>query len=292
MNEETANARLSAWAKGTDTALDVMMHFQSGLRVQLIATPKRFFKTCRTDEEVTHVVKRNEGSFDYFPVVEAAVDGRETIVGLIDLVPFMHGENSQGMVKDRMRRLSEDSLIGADASILAFVMEADRHRCRLVVSGSEIIGLVSLSDLQRLPVRAALFAMITQLEITMTNSIRREFDGSDGWIGRLSLSRQLKIEEEMKLSATADSFVDSLLFTQFTDKVTIIRESPLFKGSKTAFKKEMRGIEKLRNLLAHSNNYASTRAAAERVCETLRSINQWVRWLISWPARSDLPGED
>jgi hypothetical protein len=61
-----------------------------------------------------------------------------------------------------MRALPEENLIGADAGILSFVKGADRRGCRLVMSGAEISGLVSLSDLQKLPVRATvLFALIT-----------------------------------------------------------------------------------------------------------------------------------
>lgn len=266
------------------------MNFQDGLPVRLIATPRSSFKTCRADEDLARVVERNAESFDYFPVVDAAEGAQETIIGLIDLVPFMHGETPQGMVKDRMRRISEDSLIGADASILAFVMGADRHRCRLVVSGSEISGLVSLSDLQRLPVRAALFAMITHAEITMASAIRREFNGSDAWIERLSPGRQSTINEEKKKSTTEDTFVDSLLFTQFADKTTIIRKSPLFKESKAAFETEMKVVQKLRDQLAHANDYASTRAAAEHVCKTVRSIVQRVERLTSWPAAAGLSG--
>lgn len=290
MNEERADVRQSAWATRSDSSPELMMNFQDGLPVRLIATPRSSFKTCRMDEDLARVVERNVESFDYFPVVDAAEDARETIIGLIDLVPYMHGVPPQGMVKDRMRRLSEDNLIGADASILVFVMEADRHRCRLVVSGSEISGLVSLSDLQRLPVRAGLFAMITHAEITMASAIRREFNGSDAWIERLSPGRQSKIKEEKQKSATEDTFVDSLLFTQFADKTTIIRKSPLFKESKTAFEADMQVVQKLRDQVAHANDYASTRAAAEHVCRTVRSITQWVDWLTSWPAAAGLSG--
>jgi len=77
--------------------------------------------------------------------------------------------------------LSEDDMIGADASIVAFVRDADRHKCRLVVSGCEINGLVSLSDLQKLPVRAALFTMVTHLEMVMANFIRRHCGAYAEW---------------------------------------------------------------------------------------------------------------
>ena len=43
----------------------------------------------------------------------------------------------------------------------------------------KIFGLVSLSDLQRLPVRAALFGMVTHLESEMMKAIQREFSYSD-----------------------------------------------------------------------------------------------------------------
>ena len=41
--------------------------------------------------------------------------------------------------------------------LLDFVRTADEHSCRLVVDGGRVTGLVSLSDIQKLPVRAALF---------------------------------------------------------------------------------------------------------------------------------------
>jgi len=98
-----------------------------------------------------------------------------------------------------MRPLAEEYLIGADAGIIAFVRNADHQKCRLVISGPEIGGLVTLSGLQRLPVRAALFAMVTQLEMTMA-SIRSEYDGSDGWIERISKDRQLELREKANRS--------------------------------------------------------------------------------------------
>jgi hypothetical protein len=80
----------------------------------------------------------------------------ERIVGLIEFASFMNGAKASGLIRDWMQRLSDENLIGADASILTFVRDADRQRCRLIVAGHEISGLVSLADLQRLPVRAAL----------------------------------------------------------------------------------------------------------------------------------------
>ena len=284
MREEPAVARPGGWwAASSDSSPELATRFQDWLPVRLIATRRSSFRTCGSDANLAEVLASNVEGFDYLPVVQAAEDGKETIVGLLDLAGIRTGKRPQGDVKRRMHPLSENDLIGADASILEFVMGADRQRCRLVVSGSEISGLVSLSDLQKLPVRAALFATITHCEITMTSAIRHEFRSSEAWLDRLSDDRQSKIREEITTSAEDDGFVNSLLFTQFADKVRIIRKSPHFEWSRTKFEKEMESVEKLRNRIAHANDYASTSCAAEEVCRTVRALVKWVDRLNQWP---------
>jgi len=175
-----------------------------------------------------------------------------------------------------MQPLSEENLIGANASILSFVRDADLHRCRLVISDCEINGLVSLSDLQRLPVRAALFTMVTHLEILMSHLIRLEYPNSREWLKQLSPDRQKGIHDEIDASRRDDSFIDDLLFTQFSDKVTIIKKSALISSNKNQFKKELGRVRNLRNHLAHANDYAASRDAARSVCETVRIVDKWI----------------
>jgi hypothetical protein len=196
------------WAAGAgDDPAVTLASFQENLPVRLIATPRSAFKTCRPDEELSALVKRNVESFDYFPVVECA-DGitREGIIGLVEVIPFMRGEEPRGLVRDQMRSLSEENLIGADASLLTFIRNADRQMCRLIVSGPEINGLVSLSDLQQLPVRASLFAMVTHLEITMAQAIRGEFNQSEHWMDRLSMGRKSNLRKKAAAAKSQDTF--------------------------------------------------------------------------------------
>jgi hypothetical protein len=234
---------------------------------------------------------RNEGGFDYFPVIDAAKRGRERIVGLIELVPYMRGKKPEGIVQAHKEPLSEDNMIGADAGILTFVRSADRNSCRLVMSRAEISGLVSLSDLQQLPVRAALFALITHLEMTMADAIRREINGSDEWKKRLPKDRLDKVESQRSAAIAADTLVDDLLLTQFCDKVTIIRKSPRFTGGKGKFEDEMKEAQALRDNLAHANEYAATREAAAKVCDTVRKIEHWIARLSERPS-TQTPGGD
>jgi len=236
------------------------------------------------------VIQRNRSyQFDFLPVLEAESGNNgklARIVGLVELVPFLDRVvNADEFVRPYMRLLSEENLIGANASILSFVRDADRHRCRLVISGCEISGLVSLSDLQRLPVRAALFTMVTHLEILMSHLIRREYPHSSEWLKCLSPDRQQGVRDEIDKSRRNDSFIDDILFTQFADKVTIIKKGKLISSNKNQFKKDLGRVRKLRDDLAHANDYAATRDAARSVCETVRAMDKWIeefaRWLSS-----------
>ncbi|SDR39049.1 hypothetical protein SAMN05519103_02589 [Rhizobiales bacterium GAS113] len=283
----------SAWANssiGNDPDLTVEA-LQSGLTVSLIATKRADFETCIRDEEILTVVNRNRRNrFDFLPVIGATKDRAEVrskIVGLIEIAPLMQSATSDERVFARMRPLSEENLIGADASILAFVRDADRQKCRLVVSGHEISGLVSLSDLQRLPVRAALFGLVTHLEIIMADAIRREFDSTDGWIERLSEGRKAQLQDEIGKATVGDGLVDELLFTQFADKMTIIHRSPYFTFGKNSFKGDLKQVQALRDHLAHANDYAASPRAACEVCSTVRLIDKWNRMLSNWPRSAD-----
>lgn len=271
--------RSRAWAaRAADDPAATLATFQEMLPVRLIATERKALKTCRSDEKLSIVVARNHEGFDYFPVVECADGVPERIVGLVKLVAFMQGLDvePQGFVRDVMQQLSEENLIGADASLLTFIRSADRQMCRLVVSGLEINGLVSLSDLHRLPVRGALFAMVTHLEITLANAIRSEFDQSNGWIGRLSRARKCKVLKKIADAKSQDTFVEELLFTEFGDKVDIVKKSPDFRWSKTEFSADLRKIQLLRNDIAHANDYAASPEAAIQVCKTVRLMDQWI----------------
>ena len=264
-----------------DYPADAIEMFEEGLPVRMIATDRSAFVTCTADDEMESVVARNEVGYDYFPVVRHTTAKRDEIIGLVEAVPLADGSWPSGRVRDRMERLSERNLIGSDASLLEFVRGADQNGCRLVVSGAAISGLVTLSDLQRLPVRAALFAIITHLEMTMAKTIRHEFGGEKSWTEQLSAERRSKLLELIAKAKLGDAFVDPLLFTQFADKVTIIKKSVLFGAEKATFKSDMARIEALRNEVAHSNNYAATRDDAKFVCQTVRQMDRWIACLAS-----------
>jgi CBS domain-containing protein len=257
---------VNRWASGAISGHgDIYKSLHAGLTVDLISTPATDLKTCTPHELISEVTGRNPEDFDFLPVVD---DGR--FVGM-----FHAAKHRDRRTLDTVWRsyspLSEEYLIGANASILDFVLDADQRQCRLVISGSKIIGLVSLSDLQKLPVRAALFALITGFEITMAERIKKSFATDGAWLDLLANGRQKKIEAEKKKAKAEDNYVDSLLFTQFCDKREILKQQ-LAEEQRAGFHESLSRIEALRNSIAHANEYASSLNRAKAVCEIVREL--------------------
>jgi len=262
---------MTGWAKSHfGDHRDGFESLHIGLTVELIATPRRDLKVCSADDRIADVIKENIEHYDYLPVVRSEDD--QKITGLFHTKRLAGNAPPGTTVAEEFTPLSEETIIGADSSILEFISDADRKPCRLVITGVRIVGLVSLSDLQRLPVRAALFALITGFEITMMSAIRRWYGGEDDWIGNLSDDRRSKLEEQRNLSLSKDGLIDSLLLTQFSDKKQLILKRYQGQRSKSSLKEALSKIEKLRNFVAHANDYAASPDQASEVCAVVRKL--------------------
>ena len=245
---------------------------QAGLTVGLVMTDRGSLMTCRPSETVGSLVAKNEiDQFSFIPVVR-----NDGICGLYNAERWFRKRPPEpdARVEEDFESLSEDQLIGADASIQEFVLSAVERPARLVVSSSEIVGLVCLADLHKLPVRAALFGVVTALEMLMIDRIEAAWP--EEWLSLLSPTRRKKVEEKIVSLRKNDTFVSKLLATDFADKVNVIVKQGLLKGSKTSLRKEFREIEKLRNALAHASEFASTRDAAKKVPLTVEATLQFM----------------
>lgn len=257
----------SRWPKD-DFSVTTFATMQASLTVAMIATPRKELRTCDATAVVSEVVAANrKDQFDYLPVV----GGERAIVGMFHARAHRASESVDTIVK-HMEVLSERHLIGADTGLLDFITDADTRPSRLVVAGDGFSGLATLSDLQKLPVRAALFAAITAFEMTMSQVIRERFEHSTAWLSLLTEGRQAKIQEEIERSRKADGIVDELLFTQFCDKGTIVRKAFDLKLSRQVVEKRFSDFQSLRDSLAHANDYAATPDEAKKVCAIVREL--------------------
>ncbi|WP_417480511.1 hypothetical protein [Maricaulis maris] len=239
----------------------------AGLPVEMIMTPRPFF-SCRLDETCRNVKERNAERYSFLPVMNG-----EKVLGLLDARPFFDDQAPDAKVEDRYDRLSEEMLIGADASIWQFIRTADQVETRLVVKGHSVAGLVTLSDLHKLPVRTAMFATLTNLEVCMTTLIGEYlgYDCSD-WLENLAPTRQKLLAGHEARARANDEFLNSLLLTQFCDKREIIAKAGLVDLPPDQLRRDLKDAERLRNFVAHSNDFAQDDLMAQEVCRTARSI--------------------
>ena len=258
------------WANLGDAGPDVLERVQRSLRVDMVMTPRADLRTCRRDETAKAVMARNTERFSFLPVVDDA----ERILGLYEAERWFGKEAPPEEIDDDFESFSEDVVIGADASIIDFVKTADARPTRLVVSGDRVAGLVSLSDLQQLPVRAALFTLITRLEMAMAQRIEKEWHGDDrtGWLELLSVKRRAGIVEAISEARRKDGFVSEIAFSQLSDKATILRKKRLITGGTLSLDRDFKAIQKLRNDIAHANYYAESPKAAREACAVVRKI--------------------
>jgi hypothetical protein len=271
-NEKDDMGANKNWARpafaGAD---DIFETLHSGLTVKLVCTPRHELKTCRRSDLVSEVLKANATDFDFIPVTDDFSDAPR-FVGLLHAADLRENGFSDEPVSSFHLPLGEQYLIGADASILDFVMQADTRPCRLVVSGAQIVGLVTLSDLQRLPVRAALFALVTGFEMTMADFIRTKLPNEAAWMAMLKPKRLDKIQNEISIAQAKDAFVDRLLFTQFTDKAEILKCLNPTGMNCSALERQLKDFQNLRNSLAHANEYAASPDQAKHVCDLVRKL--------------------
>ena len=162
--------------------------------------------------------------------------------------------------------------MGANASILEFVLHADCHPCRFIVAGGRISGLVTLSDLQRLPVRMTLFALLTGFEMTLIEAIKRRYPEEKQWLSLLPQYRQGGVRRAIRRARARDNFVHGLYATNLFDKRLIVQHLPYFGDGGEDLARELRDIKCLRDQIAHADNFALTPERARKACRVARSL--------------------
>jgi hypothetical protein len=125
----------------------------------------------------------------------------------------------------------------------------------------EVIGVISRSDLDKPAARMWLFGLIMLIEISTTNIIRDTWKNNE-WrllITGARLAKAEELQQERKRRKLPSSLLDCL---QFSDKLQIlsrkknfIKESAF--SSVSAAKHSFKGLESLRNNLAHGQDIAN-----------------------------------
>lgn len=254
---------------------------QDSLQVSLIATPREDFVVCRPNHtmgEARAIAAKDD--YDYLPMV---IPYPEVLKGVVPMKTHVRDDLN---VCTFMLPLEEQFLIGADASIVEFARRAHETEFRFVVTKDRVGGLVTISDLQKLPVRASLFALITSLELAMTSAITSAFGSAlADWPEKaLSDDERSRVVKEVVRTQKAGRHVNDLVLTGFPVKVKLTRAALISRGMQSEaddFANVAPRIVILRNHLAHANFLAHTQKAAVQTSKSTDSAARWLDFLTS-----------
>lgn len=226
---------------------------QNRLNVSIIMTPRNELKTCLLTDKIDDLIKNNLEDFSFLPVT----DNSGNIIGVLNL-------KNKKLLKNNLARefyepINEKIIIGGNSNINEFIKNVKEEPFKLVISKNEISGLVTMSDMQKIPVRVSIFSLIIELEIMMSDLISKLYPNEESWMKLLTISRRNKLNEEEIKVKKSDNFVSKIIFTQFGDKAKILEKSKCFSfTTQKQLKKKFEDIRKLRDLVAHSSEFAET----------------------------------
>ena len=263
---------MSNWAAmplGGD-ADSVLSSLEQGLSVGLITTFDPY--CCDVYDDLKEVVGREAlCEFDYLPVKE-----NEEVVGLLHRAKYAT-EDATGLVRDAMCNLRGDLIISANAGILSYIAGAEERPCRLVLQGNQLNGIVTLSDLQKLPVRPALFLLITHVELLMAEWLRTKELSEKKVLDNLIPKRRDGINGKWKDLQRRNLAIDILSATEFVDK-RILLQNLCFPADDVAME-ELEAVGYLRHSVAHAGDYALSPDKAENTIKAVKYARYWIERL-------------
>ena len=247
-----------------------MAGLEAGLLVRHIATFD--LRTCSVDDPAIEVLDDPFLSdFDYIPVRGKA----GSIVGVLGRVV----QPVAGHVAGVMRTLEESLVVSAAAPLISFVRMAGTAPYKLVLTESGIEGIVTRSDLLKLPVRLLLFALVTHLEMLMSEVIRTRYrSGDETWLDVLSEGRRDKVTDKRAELKRLRREPELLELTDFCDKRDIVEALAALGAT---FDGEMKDIELLRNTLAHAGTFINDDNELHLLSRNVEAAEKWIAQLRS-----------
>jgi hypothetical protein len=168
-----------------------------------------------------------------------------------------HEDLTSGVCGDHFRPFTpDDDLVPDTANLIDVVKSLAINQQCFVTILDHVGAIVTLTDLEKPPMRMFLFGMITIIEMTMTEILRQRYP-DDSWqefISEQRLEVAKKLQEERNRRGQQVELIDCL---QFGDKGWIItydeqlREA-LGHKSRRETRNAIKEFETLRNNLAHT----------------------------------------
>ena len=224
--------------------------FMEGFAARDIAEPLLSFDASTSAVEVQRVMERHD-----FDVVGVRREG--CVVGYAERAD--QGEVACG---EHLRPFDDSHLISDSAPLADVVLGLAKSPRIFVRVFGAAGGIITMSDLQKPPVRMWLFGMITLIEMRISRLIEQMCPG-DSWKQHVSEGRLQKAEALLEERRRRNQSLDLLDCLQFSDKGQIVARNEEIRNltrftSRRQMEEAIKALESLRNNLAHSQDILSS----------------------------------
>lgn len=232
--------------------LSDLKNVQGQLTVASIMTQRNEFVCCTANESAQGAIERVPTFFDAIPVLDAA-DARDTsapIIGLLhrNRIPF---RNRLTRAVDCVDRHSIDQAQPSSRSLLVYINRLIGQYVEFVQENDDIVGLVTPYDLERLPVRTALFAQIIDIERLIGVLICERFPNTAEWESLISAGLRGDLRTGLERARAANSSGNPILTMSFAVKLDLLPHCFDRLQLKHFLTEERDEIRMLRNNVAH-----------------------------------------
>jgi hypothetical protein len=237
---------------------------ERSFHVRLIGTFGRDIVWASPDANATDWLARNCPQFDQFPVR----DGEKTVGVLI-----RNGDHGDKRVEQAMVGVRDGLIVSGDMPIADLIPELRSNHFRLVLRGGRIDGLVTQSDLLKLPVRMLLFGLVTHAESSFRSMVLSRYP-DDAWLTELSDDRRQGVTGRMRKLRKAKLDPDLIECTYLEDVIELVKKDP---GVPLDMHEDLESVHELRNPVAHVRAYVNSPSDVRKFVDQFDAVRRCIR---------------
>ena len=195
------------------------------------------------------------GPFDQLAAVDSS--GSREIVGLV-CVERLEGLADTDIVDPYIDRDLASISVPVTAALAEVLKRLAEHPTLLVGDSEQTVGLIHRSDLNKQPMRVALYAEIVELEMGLSELVE-SLAGFDRWITCLRETSQIQVLGRREVDRRNNNEISPLQYLNLSDLVDIVRKLEVYTAvgcsSKSQWDKAAGGLVHLRNCVMHPVRY-------------------------------------
>ncbi len=166
-------------------------------------------------------------------------------------------ELAEGDLSLYVKKIDSELLISDSTPIAEIFSVLNNRNFAFVIYGKHISGIVTKADINKPPVRIYIFGMISLFEMHLNFWVNHLYS-VDNWVDIVPEQRLKKAKEIYELRKGKNQDLSLLECLELCDKRDILAKSKEFMDefgeNRKSFDSFVKGIEKTRNELAHSQN--------------------------------------